>query len=113
MDSGVIAFLTLLQIISKEGKKVSEIVKDLTLYAKPVQLSFPIEDKDAVLNKIKGKYSDGKQDFLDGVTVEYPNWWFNLRPSNTEPLLKLTIEADTEELLQEKTKELSDFIAGK
>ncbi len=110
MDSGIIAFLTMLQIISKDGKPVSEIVRDLTVYAKPLQLTFKITDSAPVLEKIKQKYADGKQDLLDGVTVEYENWWFNARPSNTEPLLKLTIEASTEEMLQLKSKELSEFI---
>lgn len=121
MDSGMIAFLTLLQIISQDGppshkasagqgRPLSEIVKELTIYAKPLQLTFKIKDAGPVLEKIKEKYIDGKQDFLDGVTVEYDRWWFNARPSNTEPLLKLTIEADTEKLLQEKQQELSEFI---
>ncbi len=110
MDSGMIAFLTLLQIISRENKKVSDIVKALTIYAKPAQANFAIEDKNAVLEKVKEKYKDGKQDYLDGVTVEYETWWFNLRPSNTEPLLKLTLEAQTQELLNEKKKELTEFI---
>ncbi len=115
-DSGMIAFLTMLGIISKEslpaqaGKPVSQIAGDLTIYAKPLQLTFNITDAPPVLEKIKQKYTDGKQDFLDGVTVEYENWWFNARPSNTEPLLKLTIEAQTQELLDEKQKELSEFI---
>ncbi len=112
MDSGVIAFLTMLQIISEEGKPVSEIVKELTVYAKPLQLTFKITDSAPVLEKIKQKYANGKQDFLDGVTVEYEDWWFNARPSNTEPLLKLTIEASTEEMLQLKSKELSEFIGN-
>jgi phosphomannomutase len=109
-DSGMIAFLTLLQIISKEAKPVSEIVKELTVYAKPAQLTFKIDDQNAVLEKVKEKYIDGKQDFLDGVTVEYKDWWFNLRPSNTEPVIKLTIEASTQELLEEKQKELTAFL---
>ncbi len=109
-DSGMIAFLTLLQIISKENRKVSEIVKELSIYFKSAELNFEIENKEEVLDKLKEKYADGKQDFLDGVTVEYKDWWFNVRPSNTEPLLRLTIEANTEELLNEKKKELSDFI---
>ena len=113
MDSGMIAFLTMLQIISKEAKPVSEIVKDLTVYAKPLQVSFKIEDKEAMLAKVKEAYKDGKQDYLDGVTVEYDRWWFNLRPSNTEPILRLTLEADTEELLQQKHKELVDLIGNK
>ncbi len=110
MDSGIIAFLILLQAISKKNKKVSEIVKELTVYFKSAGVNFEIEDKQAVLEKIKQKYYDGKQDYLDGVTVEYNNWWFNIRPSNTEPLLRLTIEADTKNLLEQKKKELADFI---
>lgn len=109
-DSGLIAFLTLLQIISAENKPVSEIVKELSIYAPPFQKSFKLDNIPQILEKVKEKYKDAKQDFLDGVTVEYENWWFNLRPSNTEPLLKLTIEAETQELLNEKKKELSEFI---
>ena len=112
MDSGMIAFLTLFLVISKENKKVSELIKDLSPYAKSPEMNFEIKDKDAVLNKIKEKYSGGKQDFLDGVTVEYNDWWFNVRPSNTEPLLRLTIEADTPEILKQKQKELSSFISS-
>lgn len=109
-DSGLIAFLTLLQIISESGKKVSELTADLSPYFKSAEINFKIEDKEGVLKKIKEKYSDGKQDYLDGVTVEYKDWWFNARPSNTEPLLRLTIEANTKELLEEKKKELTEFI---
>ena len=110
VDSGFIAFLILLQIISKANRKVSEITKELSPYAKGAEINFKIEDKEAVLNKVKERYSDGKQDYLDGVTIEYDNWWFNVRPSQTEPLLRLTIEADTEKLLFQKKKELSALI---
>lgn len=109
-DSGMIAFLTLLQIISTENKPVSEIVKEMSIYTPPFQQNFKIENMPVVLEKVKEKYADGKQDYLDGVTVEYKDWWFNLRPSNTEPLLKLTIEANTQELLETKKKELQDLI---
>ncbi len=109
MDSGMITFLVLLQILSKDGRKVSEVIKELSPYSK-AEDNFAVEDKEKVMENIKEKYSDGKQDFLDGVTVEYKDWWFNVRPSNTEPLLRLTIEADTEILLEEKIKELSEFI---
>jgi len=110
MDSGIMAFLIALQIISKEGKKVSELVSSLSPYYKTDELNFTVADKDAVLKKITEHYTDGKQDFMDGVTVEYPDWWFNVRPSNTEPLLRLTVEAHTKELLEEKKNELSAFI---
>jgi len=110
LDSGFITFLILLQIISETDKKVSEIALELSPYAKLPEINFEAKDKEAILNKIKEKYSDGKQDYLDGVTVEYDNWWFNVRPSNTEPLVRLTIEADTKELLEEKKKELIALI---
>lgn len=109
-DSGLVAFLTLLEVISEDGRKVSEIAKELSPYAKSPEINFEVKDKEAIMEKIKEKYSGGKQDFLDGVTVEYPEWWFNIRPSNTEPLLRLTVEANTQELLEEKKKELSEFI---
>ena len=110
LDSGMIAMLVLMQVISKDGRDVSKIIKELSPYAKASELNFEVKDKEKVLEKIKEKYSDGKQDFLDGITAEYKDWWFNVRASNTEPLLRLTIEADTEDLLKEKTKELTKLI---
>ncbi len=114
MDSGLIAFLTLLQVLSLEDKKVSVIVKELFPYYKtPNNINFKVQDQQTVLNKVKETYANGKQDFLDGVTVEYKDWWFNLRPSNTEPVIKLTLEADTRTLLEEKRKELENMIKNK
>jgi len=110
MDSGMISFLVLLQTLSKDQRKVSEIIDELSPYPKGAETNFKVADKEKMIEKIKQKYSDGKQDFLDGITVEYKDWWFNLRPSNTEPLLRLTIEADTKEILSKKQKELTKFI---
>ncbi|MBU4275053.1 phosphomannomutase/phosphoglucomutase [Patescibacteria group bacterium] len=111
-DSSLMALFILLQVISKAEKKVSELAKELTLYSKASEINFEVEDKDLILNKIKEKYSSGRQEYLDGVTVEYDDWYFNLRPSNTEPLLRLTIEANKKELLEEKKKEITDFISS-
>lgn len=111
MDSGLIAMLAMLKIFSQDGRRVSKIVKDFTIYFKSPELNFKIEDKEKVLNRVKEKYADGKQDYLDGVTIEYKDWWFNVRPSNTEPFLRVSLlEARTKELLEEKKKELIDFI---
>lgn len=110
LDSGFIVLLILLELFSKSDKKVSEITSELSLYAKSSEINFEVKDKEAILERAKKKYSNGKQDFLDGITVEYDNWWFNIRPSQTEPLLRLTIEADNKKLLEEKKKELTDFI---
>lgn len=110
LDSGMIAMLVLLQVISKDGRQVSKIVKELSPYVKSSEINFEVINKEEILNKIKEKYVDGQQDFLDGITVEYKDWWFNVRPSNTEPLLRLTIEANTEELLKQKQEEITDLI---
>jgi len=109
-DSGQIAFLIFLQIISESGGKVSELLSEFSIYAKESEINFEVEDKEKVLEAVKQRYSDGHQDFLDGVTVEYDDWWFNVRPSNTEPLLRLTIEANTKQILEEKKRELTNFI---
>lgn len=109
MDSGIMAFLILLEIISGQDKKVSELAKELLIYTK-LETNFKISDKDAVLKKLQGAYQDGAQDFLDGTTVEYQDWWFNARPSNTEPLLRLTIEANSPELLAEKKLAIEKII---
>jgi phosphomannomutase len=119
MDSGMISFLTLLQIFSKDSRKVSEISKELSPYPKSPELNFKVKNKEEVLQKIKEKYIDpstplgagGKADFLDGITVTYKDWWFNVRPSNTEPVLRLTIEAETQEVLDAKIKELTAVVA--
>lgn len=110
MDSGMIAFLVLLQVLCQDERKVSVITKALSPYFKSAEMNFEIEDKEAVIQNIKERYIDGKQDHLDGITVSYKDWWFNVRPSNTEPLLRVTVEADTKELLEEKKKELQAYI---
>ncbi len=109
-DSGFIAFVILLQLLSNYNQPISEIVKPFYKYAKSPELNFKVGDKEAVIEKVKEKYSDGNQTFLDGISVDYKDWWFNVRPSNTEPLLRLTIEADTQDLLDEKIKELTALI---
>jgi len=109
-DSGFIAFLTLLEIISESGKKLSQLTSELHPYYKPPKTNLEIKNKEKVLEKVKQKYSDGEQDYLDGVTVSYEDWWFNVRPSGTEPLLRVTIEADNKEIYLEKKEELLDFI---
>ena len=99
-----------MSLLSEYDQTLSEIVKPFYKYFKSSELNFEINNRDEVLEKFKEKYSDGKQDFLDGLTTEYKDWWFNVRPSNTEPLLRLTVEADNKALLEKKTKELTKLI---
>ena len=109
-DSGLIAFLMILELMSSKDQKMSEIAALLTPYFKSPELNFTVSDKEAIIEVFKNKYADGNQDELDGLTVQYPDWWFNIRPSNTEPLLRLTIEADRKELLDGKVSELTNFL---
>jgi phosphomannomutase len=101
-DSGVITMIQALNIITATGKPLSELLKPLQRYSATGEVNFDVEDKESTLERLAGTFKDGKQDWLDGLTVEYDGWWFNVRPSNTEPKLRLNLEADTPELMAEK-----------
>ena len=108
-DSGIIASLIVCEIISKKGKKLSKLVKEFEVYSKIEETNFEIKDKIKKIKEIKDHYqklNPKKVMDLDGVTVEFDDWWFNVRPSTTEPLLRLNLEADTKELMEEKTREI-------
>lgn len=111
-DSGMIPFLLILQLMSDENKKLSELVDEMiSNYPCSGEINSTIENPVAKLEEIKQKYSDGKMDFLDGVSVEYENWRFNVRISNTEPLLRLNVESKKDEkLMNQKTEELLNLI---
>lgn len=109
-DSGLIVMMTLLEIISTSNQKISALVKTLNPYFKQERY-FEIQHPDPILARFKDHYATGQQDELDGLTVQYPDWWFNARSSNTEPLLRLTAEAINEKLLYKKLEELTVLIS--
>lgn len=109
-DSGFIAFLMFLEVISESNKPLSELVKEYKIYFKSHEINIETQNISEKLSLVKEKYKDGKIDKLDGITVQYQDWWFNLRPSNTEPVVRLTVEAKTKELLNEKLAELRNLI---
>jgi phosphomannomutase len=74
------------------------------------EINSRVVDPPATIETIAGAFSAGREDRTDGLTVEFDDWWFNVRPSNTEPLLRLNVEATTEELLQARTAEVLDLI---
>ena len=99
-DSGLIAALVAIQVLADSGKKLSELADQYDTYAKIDETNFTVMDKDSVLAGIKSKFADEDVDELDGVTVNFKDGWFNVRPSNTEPLLRLNAEATTKEELE-------------
>lgn len=109
-DSGLIAALAACDIVSRSGQKLSEMVDRLSVYNNSGEINLPVGDTSGKIRELKMAYSDGEQDELDGLTVEYPTWWFNVRPSNTEPLLRLSVESKDSALLAEKVEELSKIL---
>jgi phosphomannomutase len=96
-DSGLIAALVVLQVLSRSGRSLSELRRPYERYAASGEINTEVPDPRAVIEVVAGAYADADQDRLDGLTVDLGDWWFNLRPSNTEPLLRLNLEApDTE-----------------
>ncbi|OHB54465.1 MAG: hypothetical protein A2Y07_07120 [Planctomycetes bacterium GWF2_50_10] len=109
-DSGLITFTQMLNILFAAGKPVSEIVKPLRRYFSSGEMNFKVDDKQTMMKGLANKYKDGQIDYLDGVTVQFEDWWFNCRPSNTEPLLRLNVEARTKELLESKLIEFKTIL---
>lgn len=111
-DSGLIPFLLILELLTSENKTLSELVGDMIKsFPCSGEINSKIENPNEKLELLKEKYSDGKLDEVDGVSIEYNSWRFNVRKSNTEPLLRLNVESrNDEKLMKEKTKELLELI---
>lgn len=111
-DSGFIAFLLALEAISEEDFKLSEFIAENENWHKAEDVNLEIKDKEKALNRVREYYQKNIFDEIDGITVEFEDWWFNVRPSNTEPLLRVTIECKNEKDIEEKTKEVLNIIKG-
>ena len=113
-DSGVIPFLLMLALVSRKGQKLSEILRPFReRYFITGELNTPVSDVAVKLQELKeGFASQGKISHLDGISVDAEDWHFNVRPSNTEPLLRLNLEARSKELMEQKRDEVLDVIRG-
>ncbi len=110
VDNALYAMLKILEILSEEQKPFSEIIKPFKKYCHSGEINFSVANADGLLKKIEEHFSGGQIKKIDGLTIEYPDWWFNLRKSNTEPLVRLNLEADSQELMEEKLEELKRII---
>ncbi|HET6641782.1 MAG TPA: phosphomannomutase/phosphoglucomutase [Gaiellaceae bacterium] len=113
-DSGVIPFLLMLELVSRKGQKLSEILRPFReRYFITGELNTPVSDVALKLQELKERFaSEGKISHLDGISVDAEDWHFNVRPSNTEPLLRLNLEARSKELMERKRDEVLDVIRG-
>jgi phosphomannomutase len=111
-DSGMIAALIVLEAMSETDRPLSELLKPYQRYSASGEINSEVADQSGTLTKLARRYEDGRQDTVDGLTVSYDDWWFNCRPSNTEPLLRLNLEARTDPLKDEKVAEVLGVIRG-
>ncbi len=116
-DNAFIALVLALQTISQDGRPLSEIIKDYCLYARGDEINIEVKSIPAKLEKIRRHYQENILDEMDGITVEFPlwpkantSWWFNIRPSNTEPLLRITVEAANQAELKKRQEEVLKVI---
>ena len=109
-ESSAMAVISVANIVSKAGKPLSELIAPLQRYSASGEINSKVKDPDKVLAHLKEKYSNGKMLELDGVSVEYADWWFNVRCSNTEPLIRLNLEAKTAAMMTQKRDEILAII---
>ena len=127
VEAPVLMKLKLLKIIQETGETLAELIRPFEKYFHSgeinIETRYQIQDTEKLFEKLKSIYSDGKLDELDGITVEYwspstglrtsatqSRWWFNLRPSHTEPVLCLVVEAGTQYIMEQKVKEITGAI---
>ena len=109
-DSGMIAALLVLEAMSEAGRPLSELLAPYKRYVASGEINSAVSDQLGAIEKLSLSYADGKQDRTDGLTVAFEDWWFNCRASNTEPLLRLNLEARTQEMMETKRDEVLALI---
>jgi phosphomannomutase len=114
-DSGIIAAMVVLELMSNSGKSLSALLKPFKRYADSGEINTEVGDPAAAVERLAAEVEAaggalGTPDRLDGLTVDRGNWWYNVRPSNTEPLLRLNVEAPDEDSLADHVKEVRDAI---
>ena len=111
-EGSLLVLLMVLKVLEREKESISEIINPFKVYFQSGEINFETKDKEEKLKKIEKHFLKKAKNILriDGLTMEFSDWWFNLRPSNTEDLLRLNIEAKTKKILREKKKEMTKLI---
>ena len=107
-----IIILQFLRVISESGKTVREYIEPLMKYAHSGEINFDVEDKAAVFERLKSAYGDHVTQEFDGMSFDLGEWWFNVRSSNTENVVRLNLEADEDDLMKEKVGKISNVISN-
>lgn len=111
-DSGLVAAMVVMDRMSQEGRPLSELLGPFERYSDSGEINTRVDDQRGTMERVAAAFADGEQDRLDGLTVEYGEWWFNVRASNTEPLLRLNVEATSPNLLEEQTGRVLEVVRG-
>jgi phosphomannomutase len=111
-ESSALAVFCIADILCRTGRPLSELIRPLRKYYASGEINSEVENTAHVLAALRKQYADGRITELDGYSVEYADWWFNVRVSNTEPLIRLNLEARTESLMQQKRDEILAVIRG-
>ncbi len=109
-ESGILAMLHVLSALEESGGTLAELVSPLRIGAHSGEINFPVPDMKGAMDRVEALFPDAETSHLDGLSVEYPSWWFNLRPSNTERLLRLNLEAETEEQMKKQVARLAGVL---
>jgi phosphomannomutase len=109
-DSSIMTVIEALNHLRETGKTLSELVAPLERYHATGEINFHVDDKEGMIRRLAEDFAGGGIDYLDGITVQFDDWWFNVRPSNTEPLLRLVLEARTAEMMEEKKEVLLGYL---
>jgi phosphomannomutase len=109
-DSGAIAFATAVTVLSSQDRPLSDLIAPLKRYSHSGEINFHVQDKAGKMKEIAELFQDARIDYLDGVTVQYDDWWCNVRPSNTEPLLRLNLEARDATMMKQKLAQVEKLL---
>ena len=103
----------ILEEMGLSGKSITELTQPFKKYFYSGVVNFEVKNKEKKMEKIEKKYQKGKISHLDGIRIDFPDWWTSVRPSNTEDLLRVVVEANSQSLMKEKIKEITKIISEK
>jgi phosphomannomutase len=109
-DSGAIAFAAVVSGLAASSKSMSELIAPARRYVQSGEINFEVEDKELAIEDLKEAFPEAKVETIDGVTLDMGKWWLNVRPSNTEPLLRLNLEGPDRKTVDDMVIEVSQFL---